>query len=342
MVTWQYGDPLVEQRRLDAGDASVDLSDRDVLKVNGVDRLSWLHSLTSANLEHLAPQESALALILSPHGHVEFELHLVDDGSSTWIITEPGMGAALAAYLDSMRFMLRVEVQDVSADFAVVWEPVRESDATAPTWLVPAEYAGVGWTEAGTARGGDAKKYVPARTHHLVGREVIVPREHLVARLGDEPAGQWALEAQRVAAGVPRIGHETDHRTLPHEVGWMGAAVHVAKGCYRGQEAVARVHNLGHPPRRLVVLHLDGSENVLPQHGDTVLADGKDVGFVGTSVHHWELGPIATAIVKRNLDPDRTLIVRATEPDGTTCEIAASQEVIVAAIGRGSDDGEHQ
>ena len=334
MVAWHYGDPLNEQRRLAQGVSNVELSDRDVITVTGEDRLSWLHSLTTAQLDRLAPGESALALILSPHGHVEFELHVIDDGSTTWLITEPGMGEALAAYLDSMQFMLRVEVAQVSGEYAVVWEPVREGDPSVPTWLVPAEYAGVGWTEAGTARGGDAKKYVPSRAHYLVGREVIVPRSDLADRVGEEPAGQWALEAQRVAAGVPRIEHETDHRTLPHEVGWMGAAVHVAKGCYRGQEAVARVHNLGHPPRRLVLLHLDGSENELPVHGDVVFDGDNEVGFVGTAVHHFELGPIATAIVKRSLDPGHELVVKTA--DGV--RIAASPEIIVAALGRGNDD----
>lgn len=340
MVAWQYGDPITEQRRLVDGTARVDISDRDVVSVTGPDRLSWLHSLTTANLERLGSGESALALILSPHGQVEFELHVIDDGETTWIITEPGMGDSLVTYLESMRFMLRVEVAKVSDVYGVVWEPVREVDPSVPTWLIPAEFAGVGWTEAGTARGGDARKYVPQRSSVLVGREVIVPREALESRLGDDRAGAWALEALRIAAGVPRIEHETDHRTLPHEVGWMGSAVHVAKGCYRGQEAVARVHNLGHPPRRLVLLHLDGSENVLPSHGDEVFAGDRVVGFVGTAAHHFELGPIATAIVKRSLDPNAEVIVRHTEPDGRTYDVAANQEVIVAVLGKASDDDE--
>lgn len=332
MPAWQHGDPLVEQRRLASGEARVDLSDRDVLRIVGADRLSWLHSLTTASLEQLAPGSSALALILSPHGHVEFELHLVDDGTSTWIITEPGMGEALATYLDSMRFMMRVEVENVTDEFAVVWEPIRGVDPDVPTWLIPAEFAGVGMTEAGSARGGDASKYVPHREHVMVGREVIVPRAQLIGRLGDDAAGQWALEAQRVAAGVPRINHETDHRTLPHEVGWMGAAVHVAKGCYRGQEAVARVHNLGHPPRRLVVLHLDGSDNALPRHGDAVVFGENVVGEIGTAIHHFELGPIATAVIKRSVPTDASLTVRATQDSGAVEDVAASQEVIVAAL----------
>lgn len=323
-VPWHYGDPHGEQRRLAAGRGAVDLSHRGVVTVTGPDRLTWLHSLTTQHLEALAAGTSTTALVLSPHGHVEHELHIADDGTTTWITVEPDTVAALVAYLDSMRFMLRVEVADVSADRAVVWQPVREVDAMYPTWLVAADIAGEGATDAGSDRGGDASKYVDHRPDVLVGREVIVPREELLATLGDEPAGTWALEALRVAAAAPRLAHETDHRTLPHEVGWIGPAVHLAKGCYRGQEAVARVHNLGAPPRRLVLLHLDGSAEALPAHGDPVVLGEREVGWIGTSARHHELGPIATAVIKRSVDPAAGLLVRAESGD-----IAAAQEPVV-------------
>jgi folate-binding protein YgfZ len=324
-VPWHYGDPHGEQRRLVAGVGAVDLSHRGVIRVSGPDRLGWLHSLTTQALEGLPPGQPTIALILSPHGHVEHELHVVDDGEATWLTVEPGAAASIAAYLDSMRFMLRVEVADVSTDWAVVWQPVRGSVEGRVTWSTPPEYAGVGVSDAGRDRGGDASRYVDHRPGVLVGREVLVPRDEALAALGDEPCGTWALEALRVAAGVPRVGFETDHRTLPHEVGWIGPAVHLAKGCYRGQEAVARVHNLGRPPRRLVLLHLDGSDGVLPVHGDAVRAGERVVGWVASSARHYELGPIATAVVKRATPVDDVLVV--TTADGT--EVAATQEIIV-------------
>ena len=221
--------------------------------------------------------------MLSPHGHVEHELHLVDDGTTTWITVEPGTGEALRTYLDSMRFMLRVEVA-ARPDLGVAWEPALDEDRDGhPTWLVPDDFAGSGVTPAGRDRGGSADRYVPERPAFFGGREVILPVEEIDARVAADghPAGTWALEALRVAAAVPRIGFETDHRTLPHEVGWIGPAVHLAKGCYRGQEAVARVHNLGRPPRRLALAHLDGTAGVLPAHGDDVLVDDRVVGWVG-------------------------------------------------------------
>ena len=132
--------------------------------------------------------------------------------------------------------------------------------------------------------------------------------------------GLWAWEALRIEAGLPRIGIDTDDRTIPNEIGLLGRAVHMDKGCYRGQETVARVHTLGRPPRRLVRLLLDGSAEHLPAHSTAVIDGEKQVGFVGSVARHHELGPVALALVKRSVDPAATLLV-----DG----VAAAQELIV-------------
>jgi tRNA-modifying protein YgfZ len=301
-VASHYGDPFREQRRLDAGAGFVDLSHRGVVRVAGPDRLSWLHSLTTQHLTALAPGQAAEALLLSPHGHVEHALYLVDDGEAAWMHVEPGTAADLVAFLDSMRFMLRVEVADLTADYALVWTP---PGAPAP----------------------DCRARVADH-----GRETFLPRAELAdwGRSQPEPAGLWAYEALRIAAHRPRLGFETDHRTIPHEVGWLPTAVHLDKGCYRGQETVARVHNLGRPPRRLVFLHLDGSAETLPPHGTPVEHEGRQVGFVTSSARHHELGPIALALVKRNTPDGVTVLAAgvpgAVEPVGTVeaAEPAAS------------------
>lgn len=282
-VAWHYGDPMREQRALAAGSGTVDLSHREVVRVTGPDRRSWLHALTTQHLTELAPGGSTSALVLDHRGHVQHAAHVVDDGTSTWLLVEPGTAHELVAYLTSMKFWTEVQIDDVTGDYAVVWQPLAERHEQ---WLA--------WTAH------DA----------LGGREVVVPREQLGTALlsGGPPAGTWAYEALRVAARVPRLGFETDHRTIPHEVGWLGSAVHLDKGCYRGQETVARVHNLGRPPRRLVLLHLDGSVEQLPARGAPLLdADGRQVGFVGTAARHYESGPIALALVKRSLADDLPL-----------------------------------
>ena len=283
-VAAHYGDPFREQRLLHEGSGAVDLSHRPVLRVSGVDRLSWLHSLTSQHLEALAPGEASQALVLSPNGHVEHALYLVDDGDATWMHVEPGTAGTLVGWLDSMRFWSKVEVEELTSSYALVWEPTAQPSERHLTRVLP-------------ARGAD----------EVPGREVFLPREELAAYV-EQPAGLWAYEALRVAEGRPRLGFETDHRTIPHEVGWLETAVHLDKGCYRGQETVARVHNLGRPPRRLVLLHLDGSDSALPAHGDPVEVDGRAVGFVTTAARHFELGPIALALVKRSTPEDAALI----------------------------------
>ncbi len=159
------------------------------------------------------------------------------------------------------------------------------------------------------------------------GKYDLVPRAQLekYAEAAGPACGLWAFEALRIARGEPRFGVDTDHRTIPNEVGWVGGAVHLDKGCYRGQETVARVHTLGRPPRRLVMLHLDGSENTLPTVGATITlpaddAAGRPVGFVGSSARHHELGPIALGLVKRNVPIEAQLDIEG---------MPAMQEVLV-------------
>lgn len=309
-----FGDPFAEQKLLAAGEGWVVMPDRAVLSLTGADRISWLDSLTS---HRISPDSCTQALILDPHGHIEYDLHVVDTDAATWLIVDARTAEALRTYLERMRFLSDVAVADVSADHDVVWVPHRERYPDRPTWLVPAEYAGLGRTESGEDRGGTADKYVPVRPDRLIGAEVIFPR-------GQRPAGPecgiWAFTALRIAAGVPEVGADSDHKSLPHELGLIGPAVHLAKGCYRGQETVARLHNMGRPPRRLVVLHFDGA---LPDPGAEVLAEARPVGRVGSVAHHYELGPIGLAVIKRSTPLDAPLTV-----DG----VDASQEPVVVAV----------
>ncbi|GGX47676.1 CAF17-like 4Fe-4S cluster assembly/insertion protein YgfZ [Streptomyces fructofermentans] len=302
-VAAHYGDLFREQRSLADGTGFVDLSHRGVVTVTGEDRLAWLHLLLTQHVSDLPANLATEALILSANGHIEHALYLVDDGTTTWAHVEPGSQEALLAYLESMKFFYRVEAADRTADFAVVHLPAG-SIAQAPEGTVVRETP--------------------------YGRDLFLPRGDLEAFAADTatygPAvGLLAHEALRVEHHRPRIAFETDHRTIPHELGWIGTAVHLQKGCYRGQETVARVQNLGKPPRRLVFLHLDGSEVHLPPHGAELrLADdgpdGRRIGFVTTSARHHELGPIALALVKRNVPLDARLMADTT---------AAAQEVVV-------------
>jgi folate-binding protein YgfZ len=286
-VAAHYGSFNTEQRTLERGDGFVDLSHRDVLRIAGPDRLTWLHALTSQHFATLAPKVWTGALVLSPNGHVEHAFYGYDDGEAFTAHTEPGQAAALIEFLERMKFMTRAEVSDVSDELAVTWRP-----------------------SAATADGG------PYDAYELVPRDRL--REY--ADAAGPACGFWAFEALRIARGEPRLGIDTDHRTIPNEAGWIGPAVHLDKGCYRGQETVARVHTLGRPPRRLTLLHLDGSENRLPTRGAEVRHGDKVVGFVGSSARHHELGPIALAMVKRNVPLEAVLEVD---------DMPAGQEMLV-------------
>src|SRR5918993_394368 len=268
-VAAHYGSFNTEQRSLARGDGFVDLSHRDVVRISGPERLSWLHNLTTQYFDGLAPGAWTQALVLSPQGHVEHAFTGVDDGEAFTAHTEPGAGAALVEWLERMKFMTRGEISLVD-DLAVMWRPGEHG-----------------------------------------GRYDLVPRDRLeaYADAAGPACGLWAFEALRIERGEPRFGLDTDHRTIPNEVGWIGPAVHLDKGCYRGQETVARVHTLGRPPRRLVLLHLDGVSEVLAEPGTPVLAGAREVGRVGSVVRHFELGVIALALVKQSVAMDAALTV---------------------------------
>ena len=286
-AVWHFGEPVKEQRALEAGTAWADLSHHNIIAVSGQDRLKWLHDLTTQFVSDLQPGVWMANMILDAKGHVEFQFNCVDDGTNTFLVLDPGYSEQLIEYLTKMKFMLRVDVSDASSQYAVLRAPGMPTEIGGPYALVPRNEV----EEMKKTFGGVATQ-----------------------------VGTWALDAERVAAHRPRIGFETDHKSIPNEIGVLNSAVHMKKGCYRGQETVAKIYNLGNPPRRLVLLHLDGSDVGFPAVGTKIENDGVVVGFIGTVARHHELGTIALAIVKRNTPIDATLSV-----DG----VPAAQQVIV-------------
>jgi folate-binding protein YgfZ len=322
-----YGNPLGEQKSLAAGDAIVDLSDRGIVAVTGVDRLGWIDSLTSQSVKGLRAGESSETLQLDVNGRLEYAMRVIDDGVTTWLLVDGGEAEGLIGWLTRMRFMMRVEIDDRSSDFATIGslgEPALDVAAPNGVPLV--------WRDPWAAVTAGGHQYATVAEHpgaQFSYSERLLERAALAAASALPVAGTLALEALRIAAWRPRLATEGDEKTIPHELDWLRSAVHLSKGCYRGQETVAKVHNLGHPPRRLVMLHLDGSDGVLPAAGDPVTLLASDdpdatVGTVTSSALHYELGPIALAVIKRNVDHDAPLAVTA---EGI--RIAAAQEVIV-------------
>jgi len=285
---WHFGEPVKEQRALEAGKAFAELSHLPAIAISGADRLTWIHSLCTQDVEHLQPGDWKSGYILDPQGHVEFPLLMADDGDSLYLFTEIASAEPLINFLNSMKFMLRVEVKDASSQVALFRAPGATDEIGGPYALV-------------------SRLEIKSMTANFALTAMQV--------------GTWALDAIRVAAGRPRFGFESDSKTIPNELGVLNIAVHMNKGCYRGQETVAKVFNLGKPPRRLTLLHLDGSGVDLPASGSPITLDRKNIGVLGTVARHHELGPIALALIKRSVPMDATI---------TAGTVLATQEEIVA------------
>ncbi|MFW0785546.1 folate-binding protein [Gordonia sp. CPCC 206044] len=331
-VAWHYGDPLGEQRTAQRAAVIIDRSDRAVLELPGPERLSWLHTISSQHVASLPDRTSAENLSLDVNGRIEEHFVLTDLDGVTWIDCEGFRGAPLLSFLTKMVFWAKVE-------------PAARPDMTVVTLIGPDVTSGPIAEllelphDAPVYSAGD----LPELHHddepigfwrimppigdgaHTPVVDLVLPASAAetwwsqLVEAGARMAGTWAYDALRVAALRPRLGVDTDDRTIPHEVNWIGepsefGAVHLDKGCYRGQETVARVHNLGKSPRRLVLLHLDGSSEERPAPGDPVTLGGRAVGRVGTVVDHHELGPIALALVKRSVGADVELVVDGDHP----------------------------
>jgi len=322
-VAWHFGDPFGEQRAASRGAAVVDRSNREIIAVPGEDRLSWLHLMISQHVSDLPEGAGTEALVLDSQGRVDAHMALAHADGTVWIDTEPGATAtgargdkqSLLAYFASMVFWSKVEPRDATAEKAVLSvvgpsapEVLEKVGLSAPT------------DTYGVTVGDAIVRRMPGGSYDLlVPRADIAQWWERLTTAGARAMGSWGYEALRVENLRARVGVDTDERTIPHEVNWVPVAAHVAKGCYRGQETVAKVHNIGRPPRRMLLLHLDGSADNLPVTGDPVLAGDRTVGRVGTVVQHHELGPIALALVKRSIGAETELTVAgaaaAIDPD---------------------------
>src|ERR1700758_4227205 len=311
---WHYGDPLGEQRAGETDAVLIDRSHRAVLTLNGKDRQTWLHSISTQHVSELPEGASTENLSLDGQGRVEDHWIQSELRGTTYLDTEPWRGEPLLSYLRKMVFWS--DVTPATADMAVLsLLGPRLADQAVLDVLgldaLPAELTAVPVAGSGFARRMPEAPAGQIELDLVVAGSEAANWQNRLAQAGVRSAGVWAYEAHRVAALRPRLGVDTDERTIPHEVGWIGGpgagAVHLDKGCYRGQETVARVHNLGRPPRMLVLLHLDGSVE-RPATGDAVLANDRAVGRLGTVVEHVDLGPVALALLKRGVPADTALV----------------------------------
>ena len=315
-MTQSYSNPLVEQREFIAGTSAVLLEDKTVIKVSGEERLTWLNDLFSQKIDDLKPNVSVEALWLDAQGRIVRDFHIVDDGETSWLITYSKEIDVLVTQLQRMLFRAKASVE-LSSEYAVIATWSKQVPHSVLSWQDP-------WPD--TALGGWRYGETPTEPWHYL--ESLVPVSEVDSVWKEfKHCGTMGLDALRVAAFRPTGPNEIDEKALPHEFDWLASAVHMSKGCYRGQEAVAKVHNLGHPPRRLVFLHLDGSGHALPDLGDEIFgADETVIGKVTSVGQHHEMGPIALGLIKRNVPVDIELSV-VNQASGE--RLGATQEVIV-------------
>ena len=287
-VAWHYGDPLGEQRRAEQGTIGVDRSHRPVIRVSGPEAPTFLNNLLTQKLDDAADGFSAATLDLDMQGRILHHADISRVADSFYLDLPADQAGSFLDFLRKMVFWSQVEIEET--DLGIL--TLLGSGTEVPDDLDAAFVRHVNW--------GGAPR-----------RDVAVERTGLVAAVdklidaGAQPGGLMAFTAERVRALEPEKGVDLDHKSIPHEVPtWIGrgeraGAVHLEKGCYRGQETVARVENLGRSPRVLVVLHLDGSAPELPSPGAAVTFNGRDVGRLGTVIQDCDFGPVALALLKR-------------------------------------------
>ena len=385
-----FGNPLREQALLAQGQAWAWLN-RDVVEVNGADRLSYLTTVSSQVLTDLENDgQSRQVLFLDANGHILYAALAVaalvpDSGEqSVLLLVDAGCGEGLAQLLNSRRFMLRVQAQvrpdlqvagaigdgvqklaDVVKNLVTTWsDPWPGITPGGSTYFTGTRHPGANYRAGGVVVALEAGQTAPGQEQApgqeitpgqapgpsqaaASSQEAAPGQEHALApsqapaageliQAGDlTQVGELAWEALRIEAGLPRWAREVDARAIPNELDWLRTGVHLNKGCYPGQETIARTVNLGRPPRRLVQLQLAGWQGQLPEVGARVYLPagdnpaGKVVGAITSVARHWELGNIALALVRRGVPAQAELAV-----DLEAGYESASQELLVDPIGK--------
>ncbi|WP_216379081.1 CAF17-like 4Fe-4S cluster assembly/insertion protein YgfZ [Arcanobacterium phocae] len=327
VVPSHYGNPFMEESRLRSGDAFT-LLDWDVIAVSGADRAKLLHLISSQNFEVLAAGDSSEMLVLDAQGHIAHAAGVVVAAEQVWLLTEHGRGAALAEHIQRMTFMMRVETSVVDGTTIGLFTevlPAELRDRAVAVWNDPWPLTAVGGAHYGVADA-DHPAFGSRRCVVVVPRSETERAIETLREAGLSAAGLSAWEAARVADWRSALSHEAAYSTLPHEVDWLRTAVHLAKGCYPGQETVAKLVNLGKPPRRLTFLYLEVEED-LPAVGSEVTLDGKPVGVLTSVARSVEDGPIGLALLKRQVPVSAVVQVG---------DAVASQVEIVGRAGKSS------
>jgi folate-binding protein YgfZ len=295
-----------EYERLRESVGLVDRSPRAKLRLVGADAADYLQGQVTNDVEALEPGQGCYATLLTPKGQIVADMRVLRGDGLIWIDLEMRSRDAMVRNVQMYSIGRDVHLTDASnayAIFSLIGPAARDVVETAPPDV---EYS---WIE------GEHGMYVATD----LGVDVIcraVDAEGVRQALGVEPASSEAAELLRVESGRPRLGYEIAGGVIPQEAGLNERAVSFTKGCYVGQETVARLYYKGKPNRHLRGLRLSADDVV---RGDEVTFGDRVVGKIGTAAVSPAHGPIALAILRREVGPGDTVKVGA---DGVDAEVA--------------------
>jgi folate-binding protein YgfZ len=282
----------------------LDRSARAKLILGGEDDpAEYLQGQLTNDVEGIDPDQGCYAALLDRKGHVQADMRVLRRGDgSVWLDLEPEPAANVLRHLVTYSVGRQLQIEDVTADWAI-------SSLIGPRAGSLAGFEGLGPEHAQRSRDWDGIQVLAVATD--LGLDLITSADHLPAlreRLvaqGAVEVSEEAAEILRVESGRPRFGFEISAAAMPAEVGIVERAVDFEKGCYIGQEPVARLHYRGKPNRRLCGLRLSS----VARGGEALYLGDREVGTIGTAALSPALGPIALAVVRREAEPGATVRV---------------------------------
>jgi len=298
-----FGNVPAEYAALTTGAGIVDFSDRTQIELTGADRQSFLHNLCTNEVRKLTPGAGCEAFLCNPQGHVLALVNIFCGADSLVLETAPGQEARILTQLDKYLIREKVELHARSNEWAELYlaGPAAEAllqklDLTVTQRLLDHTTACSGGVDV-TLRRVDITQ--PGGFLVSCPRASVAAVWQLLQHAGAKPCGTAATEMARIEAGTPLFGRDISDANLPQELARDSRAISFVKGCYIGQETVARLDALGHVNRTLCGVRFSGQE--IPTPGLELTGDGgKSSGQVTSATFSPRLGaPLALAFVRR-------------------------------------------
>ena len=332
-VVAHYGNALAEHAALRSNAAVFDLGFRSRLCLAGADRAEFLHGQVTNEVKSLVPGAGCYAALVNARGRMQSDLNIWRLQDELLLDFEPGMAALVTARLEKFIIASDVQVLDASPHFGhlSVQGPRAEQVVAALGLLleVPAQL----FSSAAQSDATLGQLYVMnlPRTG-TTGFDLFAPHASIAAiadkliaaarGVGGCAAGWQALEWARVEAGLPRFGADMDETTLPPEAGLESRAISYTKGCYVGQEVIARIRTYGQVARRLCGLRLADDLAALPARGEKLFKDGKEAGFITTAIASPALkANVAFGYVRREMNAAGTELTLGSAPGASAVRV---------------------